>query len=175
MTSQPKFDINTFISACLDTSKPLHPSIMYRLSDLDTSEIDEIRQIWVDIPTWRKQAIMKDLEQIGNDNLLMDFSAVCRLALGDSDPLVRESAIRIMSEYEIPENIEIFIKLITEDQAQEVRAVAAMALSPYIYLGEIEELPPHILKNVENCLLSVLEGDDVSLVRRCAIRINWIF
>jgi HEAT repeat protein len=169
MSSNPKFEIKTLIDELLDTSKPLHPSFLYRLSDLNPNEIGKISQIWVGIPTWRRQALMEDLEQIGDGNLLMDFSAICRLASSDSDARVRELAIRIMGEYEMPENIEIFTRMITEDRAQEVRAVAATAMSPFIYQGEIEELSPPIFDKVEKCLLNVLKGDDVPLVRRRAL------
>jgi HEAT repeat protein len=52
------------------------------------------------------------------------------------------------------------------DAILDVRAAAASALGKYIYLGEIEELPATLLHEIEDRLLKVASGNDLSLVRR---------
>jgi HEAT repeat protein len=94
---------------------------------------------------------------------------VCRIALKDSMPAVRRTAIQILRAYEMPKLIPTFLTMLEKDDNPEVRAAAAAAMGIYVYMGEIDEISNRILRFIEECLLRVATGSDDKLVRRRAL------
>ena len=92
-----------------------------------------------------------------------------RIALKDENPKVRASSIRLLWEAEDKKLVPVFVEMMEKDPDVEVRATAATGLGVYVYMGEIEEIPPSVLKTVENSLLAVTQGSDEALVRRRAL------
>ncbi len=169
MNKADKITIKQLLDALLDVDKPLHPRYIYRLSDINDSDLDAVQQAWARVPARRRQAIMEDIEDIGSDDYILSFEALARFGLQDSEPRVRELAVRTLWEYELPDLVPTFIRMMETDGDVEVRAVAASALGQYIYLGEIEELPASTLHKVEEKLLETTTGQNPSLVRRRAL------
>lgn len=154
------------IQALLDENSPLQPRFVYRLSDLGSSDLTELERNWERVPAWRRQALMEDIENLGESDFLLSFERVSRLALTDGDPRVRELAVRTLWDYESEDLVPVFLNLMESDAILDVRAAAASALGKYIYLGELEELAESLLHEVEERLLKVAGGSDLSLVRR---------
>jgi HEAT repeat protein len=169
MNKADKITIKQLLDALLDVDKPLHPRYIYRLSDINDSDLAAVQETWARVPAWRRQAIMEDIEEIGSDDYVLSFEGLARFGLQDSEPRVRELAVRTLWEYELPDLVPTFICLMETDGDVEVRAVAASALGQYIYLGEIEELPASTLHKVEAKLLETTTGQNPSLVRRRAL------
>jgi HEAT repeat protein len=169
MTKTKKISMKSMLDAMLDGATPLHPSYIYRLSDLSGEDLVALKKAWPNIPLWRRQAIMEDVEEIGQSDYVLSFEALARHGLMDSDPRVRELAVRTLWEYESPELIPDFLAVMETDEDAEVRAVAATALGKYVFLGEIEEIPPASLRRIEDKLLQVTNGPDSTLVRRRAL------
>jgi HEAT repeat protein len=109
---------------------------------------------------------MEDIEELGDRDFLLSFEGVSRLALTDSDARVRELAVRTLWDYESEDLVPVLLNMMENDAILDVRAAAASALGKYIYLGEIEELPATLLHEIEDRLLKVASGNDLSLVRR---------
>jgi HEAT repeat protein len=169
MPKPAEIPFQQLLDALLDVNTPFHPRYLYRLSDLDGAELAQFKQIWPKIPDWRKQALMEDLETLGEDDLLLSFEAVCSFAIHDSEPKVRLPAVRALWEYEQPNLIPDFLDLLTKDSQPEVRAAAATALGRYVYLGELEEISPEELKMVEDQLLEATNLAPSTLVKRKAL------
>lgn len=161
--------IQNLLDAMLDVDRPMDPRYLYRLSDLDPADLAALQNTWLNVPSWRRQAIMEDIEEIGLKDYVLSFEAFARYGLTDSEPRVRELAVRTLWEYEAPDLVPIFVRMMESDADVGVRAVAATALGHYIYLGEIDELPASTLHQLENKLLQVTSGKDSSLVRRRAL------
>jgi HEAT repeat protein len=157
------------LDALLDEDKPFNPRFLYRFSDLDTHEFLALRKIWTGISTFRRKALMEDLEHLFERDSLLSFESICRLALDDSEAEIRFLAIRSLFEYDVEDLILTFLSLMNTDPDAEVRAIAATALGKYVYQGEIDELPKAILNEIEEHLLKVLQGKDTTLVRRRAL------
>lgn len=169
MSRNQEIPIKELLDALLDTNTPFHPRYLYRLSDLEGDELAAVQKTWPLVPTWRRQAIMEDIEELGETDYVLSFEAFARFNLKDSDPKVRELAIRALWDYESPDLVPTLLEMLENDQDANVRATAASALGKYIYLGEVEELPERTLRQIEDKLLAVIQGSDALLVRRRAL------
>ncbi len=166
MSTPSKIPFRELLDALLDAETPFKPVFLYRLSDLEKLELAEVEKIWPKIPAWRRKALLEDIEGLSENDTLLSFEALARLALSDEDPQVRLPAIRVLWEYEASDLPDIFLNLLKTDIEPEVRAAAATALGKYVYLGEIEELSALKLSQVEEALLQATTGAEELLVRR---------
>jgi HEAT repeat protein len=153
----------------LDTEKPFPPQSLYRFSDLDKNDLARLSKVWPSLPAWRRKALMEDIEALGEDNTLLSFDAIGQFAVSDSDPEVRLPAIRVLWEYENPALVRIFLDLLDENQNEAVRTAAANGLGKFIYLGELEEIPEKLQRQIEDRLLDIMSSDDLAAVRRSAL------
>jgi len=157
------------LDALLDADTPLLPRYLYCFSDLELDDIRDLKKIWGQIPTWRRKALLEDLEQLFGDDYTLSFEAICRIGLTDSDAEIRFLSLRSLFEYDVKDMVSVFLNLLTTDDSADVRAAAATALGKYIYAGEVEELDPNTLRLIEDRLLSVYQSSDTTLVRRRAL------
>jgi HEAT repeat protein len=157
------------IEALLDTETTLSPRYLYRLSDLEETELQRLQTAWPNLPLWRRQALMQDIEEVGADNTLLDYSGLGQFAVQDEDPGIRLSAVHMLWEYEHRELIPLFIKLLREDQSAEVRQAATSGLGRFVYMGEVEEIPPAQLKKIEDILIDLLEQSGDTRMRQAAL------
>ena len=159
------------MDALLDTETPFPPRYLYRFSDLEPTDLAALKAIWDQIPTWRRKALLEDLEQLFGDDYLLSFEAICRLGLEDPESEIRFLSIRSLFEYDTQDLIPVFLDLVINDGQEDVRAVAATVLGKYVYEGEVEEIPQKTLRQIEDQLLAVTQGTDSMLVRRRALEL----
>jgi HEAT repeat protein len=153
----------------MDIETPLNPRYLYRLSDLESPELEQLQAAWPKIPAWRRQALLEDVEELNENDMLLSFESLGRFALQDDDAKVRLLAVHILWEFEENNLIPIFIRLMTTDSDSEVRAASASALGRFVYAGELEEISHPTLKNIEDVLLATVNGSDAPEVRRSAL------
>jgi HEAT repeat protein len=169
MPTPDEIPFRQMLDALLNEDIPFHPRYLYRLSDLSSTEIAELEDAWSQVSVWRRQALMEDLEILGENDYLLSYEAVGRLGLRDADPQVRTTAIRLLWEYEDQDLARIYMELLDMDSDFKVRAAAAAALGKFVYLGEVEELPEDLEREIEEHLLQAAQGQDETLVRRRAL------
>lgn len=157
------------IDALLDESTPFSPRYLNRLSDLEPADTAVFAETWPKVSLRRRETLLEDLEEIHLADDLLSFEEVGRVALKDSEPGVRRRAIQILREYGLVDLLPTFVDMSMNDPDAEVRAASAEALATYIYMGEVEDIPPKKLKHVEECLLHLTSSADTSLVRRRAL------
>jgi len=162
------FDVSfeAVVAALLDPDTTFNPRYLYSLSDLVGNELSLFKKTWPNIPDWRREALLEDMEQLYEADYLLSFEAVCRHALQDPLPSVRFLAIRSLQEYDVADLIPYFMQILQGDPDSELRALAAALLGKYVYQGEIEELSHQTLKEIEGCLLEVARGNASPLIRR---------
>ncbi len=148
---------------------PFSPLNLYLFSDLDRKDLERLEAVWPDVPVERRRQLLEDLGELAEANFEVTFEAVSRMAMEDLDGLVRARAISNLWEVDNPDLIAPLLHSLAEDPVTEVRAAAASTLGNYVYLNELEELPPSQGKRVEDALLVTAAGDDEPIVRRRAI------
>jgi HEAT repeat protein len=168
-SAPPVIPFQEVVDALLDVDTPLPPRYLYRFSDLETEDLDALKAIWTQIPTWRRKALLEDLEQLFGDDYLLSFEAVCRIGLEDPETEIRFLSIRSLFEYDAEDLIPVFLDLVINDEQEDVRAVSATVLGKYVYEGEIEEIAQQKLRQIEEQLLKVAQSEDTMLVRRRAL------
>ncbi len=169
MKDPAKITLNQLKAALLDTDTPLPAAYLYRLSDLSEHDLSEIKSFWHQIPVWRKQALMEDIEEMSENDPLLSYENLSLFALSDEDARVRELAIRSLSYYEETSYLNTLLKILETDSAPNVRAAAAFALGQFVFLGEIEELSEARLHEVEDRLIQTFRSNDELIVRRSAL------
>lgn len=157
------------LEALLDVETHFHPRYLYRMSDLEPDELDQLARNWNRVPLWRRQALMKDLRHLGSVNHVLSFEALGRYAVRDEDPQVRNLAVGVLREFEARDLVPLFLNLMESDSDVDVRASAVSALGRFVYLGEIDKLSDETQVEIENRLLRLIESDEPPKVRRCAL------
>ncbi|MBC8504954.1 MAG: HEAT repeat domain-containing protein [Anaerolineales bacterium] len=157
------------IEALLNADTILDPQLLFRLSDLEGEDIETLKTAWPNIPDWRRRALLEDIEELAEGNLLLSFESVCRIAIDDEDPQVRFLAIRPMFIYEPEDLLYQLMNILETDEDENVRACCASTLGKFVFLGEIENIPDDTTQDLVNCLLKVTKGNDSTQVRRRAL------
>jgi hypothetical protein len=159
------------IAALLDEATPFPPRYLYRFSDLEEADLEQLTQVWPEVALWRRQALMEDLQFQAEEDTLLSFEAVGRLGLADEDPQVRFGAVQtlIASECDGRDLIEVYLGLVEDDQVPDVRAIAAEALGPFVYSAELERLPQRVQADLETRLIRAARSDPQDVVRRSAL------
>lgn len=169
MTASKKVSLRELVTALLDESKPFPARYLHHFSDLTAKDQVRLEKIWPQVSLHRRQALMEDLEQLGDADDLLNFEQVCNLALGDSDPFIRARAIGILSDYEDIQYLPVFLDIVKDDEAAVVRAAAATALAVFVYMAEVELLSSSVQQKLEDVLFSIAGGEDDAEVRMRAL------
>ncbi|HPH95474.1 MAG TPA: HEAT repeat domain-containing protein [Anaerolineaceae bacterium] len=157
------------LDALVSKGKTFPPRFLYELSGLDGKKLKDIRRIWPDIPLERRRTMLEDLETLGEDDPLLSFEEIGKLAMTDPDGQVRATGIRLLWEVEDVQLVPVLINILSSDPEEHVRATAATALGKFVYLGEMEEIARPVAIKVEDTLLDVLHGSEPTLIRRRAL------
>ena len=167
MSSEVPFQ--NLVDAFLNTEQPLDPRYFYRLSDMDEDELAQLRTSWMDIPLWRRVAILEDIAEMSEKDTLLNFVAFCCEVIKDSDATVRLLAVQTLWDYEEIQTLPLFLDLLKNDDDTQVRAAAAGALGRFVYAGELDGIPKRKKVTIEDTLLSVEKSQDAPAVRRAAL------
>jgi HEAT repeat protein len=160
-----KIPFQTVLDTLLDESKPFPATYLKEFSDISPENLDSLMKIWPKILPKRKLTLMEDLEDMAVTDTLTSFEDLARPLLNDPDPYVRVQAIRLLWEAEDKKLIPIYLKLLQEDENEEVQAAAAKALGFFIYLGELEKIPTDFHHETEARLLKVMGTSKSKVVR----------
>lgn len=141
---------------------------LYGFSDLSRTEAERAWTVWTGLPVAVRRRVARLLVEIAEDDFEVDFGEIFRLALGDEDAQVRQSAVEGLWEDEDVRLVPLLAARLREDPAGEVRAAAAAALGRFLLAGELGRirLRPH--QQAFDALLAACtaEGESVEVRRR---------
>jgi HEAT repeat protein len=162
--------IQNLINALMDLDHQFPSRLLYQFSDLSSSEQKTLASCWSKVPLKRRQAFLQDLVSLAENDPVLIYEEVARIALDDEDSDVCISAIDLLFGSEDRHLIPVYLGLLADQTRSEaVRAAVANALGPYVYLGEIEKIKPEILHEIEDTLLHTYYEDKSDLVKRRAL------
>ncbi|MBI5564984.1 MAG: HEAT repeat domain-containing protein [Chloroflexi bacterium] len=150
-------------------AEPISVAGLFALSGLDRADLTPVRSAWGTLSADRRQAAMRHLVDIAEDNFEVDFGAIFRLGLNDQDPDVRAAALEGLWEDDDAALIAPILKLLT-DPIESVRVAAAGALGRFVYAGELEDIPASKVAPVTKALKAAYASPTEALdVRRRAL------
>lgn len=151
----------------LFNADPMPISDLYRLSDMQDEAWATFVAGWTAVPDERRQAIVRHLADISEDNFVVDFTPVFVHNFQDPMPEVRAAALDGLWDSTDIQLISQIKTLMQEDPAEEVRAAAAGALGHYVLLAEWGQLPERILPGLIDTLLAEYDNEETAAsVRR---------
>ena len=87
-----------FLDVLVDQDTPIQLEALAYLSDLSREESNKLEQVWYTIPLVKRQSIVNDVGTLANEDITLNFDALNRIALADSDPFVRKKSIENLSQ-----------------------------------------------------------------------------
>lgn len=165
----PTQNLAQVIDALQNTAQPFPSRLMHRLSDLSSKDIRELSRIWPEVDLKLKQGLLKDLEELSENDTLVNFDEFALSVIGDPDPSIRVLAIRILGECDATRLFPVMTDMMMGDPDETVRAAAAAHLGLFILRGELDNLQDTLrIANFQN-LFDVANGHDLPSVRRRAL------
>jgi len=145
-----------------DLEKNLVNTELAGLSNLKTSELDYLSQVWGKVEVERRRKIITRLFELAEDNFELNLDSIYKCCLNDQDPEVRVKAIEGLWENEETPLITIFIRMLNQDTSEAVQAAAAKGLSKFAMLAELKKLGPSSSSRVTQALLAILADSNKS-------------
>lgn len=129
---------------------------LYLLSDLDTEDVAQVRDVWPNLPAELRQHLITLLMDIAEADFEVDFGAIFRIGLEDKDAGVRTTAIEGLWE---DQDVRLVPPLVArlQDEAMSVRAAAATSLGRFVLAGELGKIRPDPFSQACEALLAVCQ------------------
>jgi HEAT repeat protein len=157
--------IETYLQELADSSRPIRVAKLSNLSQLSDEERRELEEAWPDIEPERRLQLLRQLNDLAEDNPDLNFDAVHLATLRDPEPRVRMAALDGLWEYDDRALIPVLIDMMQSDDDMDVRATAAMSLGHFVVLGEFGSLSPADVALMEEALAGAIndaaEAEDV--------------
>lgn len=157
------------LDALLNEKKEFSPKFLRLFSDMGALELKTLGDIWSRVSVKRKLTVLEQLETLAEDDTLVSFDDFAKSILTDADSTVRGRALRLLRESDDTRLIPTYIDMLKSDADAQTRAEAAANLGMFVDLGELEEIPADLKKQVEDELLIAVNGTDDAKVRRRAL------
>ena len=168
MNTEP-ISFQKVLDTLLTDSRDFPRRYLQEFSDIGTLELKTLLDIWPRVELSRKLTLLEDLDALAENDTLVSFDDFASALLTDPDPQVRSRAIRLLDESEDVKLVPSFLDMLRSDPDTHVRVEAANALYLFVDLGELEEIPESIYRQVEDALLTSITSEDDVRVRRTAL------
>lgn len=164
---QPRFAVDELLAHLVTSPTALTGRDLYAFSDLSRTDAELVRREWSAIPTERRRTVVTNLVEMAQETIDLELGRFLRIALHDSDAVVRESAIVGLWEETDANLLGPLIEVMRQDPSMAVRAAAATALGNYVLAGELGELDTALTMRAEQALLDVVRNMDEPLPVQC--------
>jgi HEAT repeat protein len=159
-------EFTSVLGALLAPMADVNVSSLADLTDLDDVEVQELSERWNEIGVARRRWIVRELIDLAEDNVELNFDRMYFRGLADEDAEVRQESIRGLWEYERADLITPLLRMMDGDESAAVRAEAALALGRFITSYEQGELRDRYFEAIERSMRVALENEtEVTEVR----------
>ena len=140
------------------------------LSNLHGPELEMLADSWMSLPVEHRRSVVASLWRMSEADFEMDFSEVFKICLRDAEPGIRAAAIEGLWEIEDVVLVRPLVCLLCEDESAQVREAAAISLSRFALMAEIDRLPSRLSDMVWDCLWKTVHNPQEAVdVRRRAV------
>ena len=157
------------LDTLLEDSQAIPKGYLNSFSDIEPDALESLQEAWPRIGLDRKLLLLDLLNTLANEDTLVSFDDLGRALLMDSEPQVRTRAMRLLIECEDVRLVPTYIDIVTNDADVTVRAEAASMLGFFVQLGEFEDIPEDVHHQIEDVLLTEVNGEDEHSVQRRAL------
>ena len=158
------------IADLTSSDQPLPSSRLTNLSNLNSEEVKLFEQAWEKVKPELRGKTIRQLAELAEDDVALNFDSIFRYCLRDTDAEVRSKAIDGLWESEDASLINPLVELLEKDSSPEVQAAAATALGRFALLAESGKLRANYISRVEQSLLEAISAKTKSIeVRRRAL------
>lgn len=144
--------------------QPLALSSLYVLSNLEPDDQREFEAAWPKVEIERRRKIAGSLQELGEEDVELDFTSIFFFLLHDADPQIRVAALEGLWEDESRQLLGQLLDIIKKDAAETVREKAAISLGRFSYLAELGKLPERWIARLCEALLTMVEADNEPIV-----------
>jgi len=133
-------DLELVLGQLADETRPVRSIDLARLSDLPRAEAMRFDAAWADLTAARRLETVRTMVERAETNIHLNFHAILRECLSDSDEQIRRLAVDGLWEDEKPSLIGRLVTLLANDPFPDVRAAAATSLGRFVLLGVLGEI-----------------------------------
>ncbi len=153
----------SYLQELFDPTRPLRVARLVSLSNLAPDEVLVFEEAWGIGDVGRRRQVVRELVELAEDNVELNFDAIFRLSLADGDAEVRRSGVRGLWEYEGTDLIPALGDLLLTDTDTEVRAEAAIALGRFALKAEFGEVKAGEARIVDDALRATIADPEQAL------------
>ncbi len=150
--------LEAYLQELKDPAQPLVASKLTSISGLDPDELSTFLGTWLETDVERRRQVVRQLLELTEDNVELNFDAVFVAGLEDEDAEVRHMAVQGLWEYDGRDLISPLVRLLGGDPDAGVRAEAALALGVFMLRAELEQLSADDGQRVEQALHAVIDN-----------------
>jgi len=162
--------LEDYLRELVDSSTPLVAARLVNLSSLVPDEASAFEEAWRGADVHRRRQVMRQLIELTEDNVELNFDAVFRVGLSDSDAEVRRFGIRGLWEYDGRDLIPTLVALLLTDADQAVRVEAALGLGRYALKAEFDKIRASDASIVDDALRrAIADHEQTTEVRARAV------
>jgi HEAT repeat protein len=129
------------------------------LSDLSREQVQQLADIWNELPAEARAPIAEHAFVLGDDDLMLDFMRFFEFAVNDESIAVRQYAARGLAAYDDPDLVPALIRLATTDVSDDVRVAAIESLGSFADMEEFGMLDEETGAEVRRTLAGILSDD----------------
>jgi HEAT repeat protein len=152
-------NVEAYLHELADPARPLAVSKLVNLSSMPLEQVSLFMNAWLQMDVRRRRRLIRELMDLAEDNVELNFDAVFFIALADTDAEVRRNAVNGLWEYEGRDLIDPLLGLLERDPDAAVRAEAALALGRFVLQAEFETLRSVDAERVGRGLRCTIDND----------------
>ncbi len=142
------------------------------LSDLSREQLQQLKRTWSGLPDPERMNLLATLRREAEEDLLVDFDAIYRMAQEDPNADVRRLAIGASVDDESPDLLLRLLDLCLHDPDEMVRSAAAERLGGFALKAELGDLSEEDAREIQRVLLDRAQSETESISVRAAALVS---
>jgi HEAT repeat protein len=140
-----------------------------RLSDLGREDARSLARMWEPLPEATRLAVVRQMTDLSEERIDLNFGRALRLALDDDSAAVRQLVVAGLWEDEGSDLLGRLMEMASEDVSQDVQAEALRGLSRFADKAVAGELGDTVAREIRDLLIDQAAGRGPLVVRRRAL------